>query len=152
MSGQLDLLVLPLRCAVVAGDDPRAVESAEVPAYEGVPGLRFVTRTRSQPEMPLRVLLPWVGREECVLVRGARLHLAPLAADDVLTTLDQLAGASDRTLVHRVGGLAFILAKPGVPNRGSATGTQGVIEYAPSFYRWFCVLCTTRARVPEPNH
>jgi hypothetical protein len=39
MRGQLDLLVPPLRRAVLAGDQPHPVKPPEVAVDEGVPGL-----------------------------------------------------------------------------------------------------------------
>src|SRR5262245_66251143 len=108
MGGQLDRLVLPLRGAVVTGDEPRAMDSAEVSVDEGVSGLRLVGGALGEPEVPLRVVLPGVLLEERVLGVGPRLHFTPLAADDVLAGLDQLACARNAAIVHRVGGHASV--------------------------------------------
>jgi hypothetical protein len=69
--GELDLLVPPLGRAVVAGDQPGAVQAAQVAVDERVPGLRLVRRALGQPEVPLGVLLPRMPLEEGVLVGGA---------------------------------------------------------------------------------
>src|SRR5262249_33547400 len=110
--GELDLLVPPLGRAVVAGDDPRAVDPAEVAVDEGVTRLPPVVRTLRQPEVPLRVLLPGVVREVGVLGVGLRLHAAPLAVQHVLARLDQLAGTGDGPLVDRVARHRRYLRRP----------------------------------------
>src|SRR5919106_4163186 len=55
---ELDLLVAPLGCAVVAGDQAHAMDPAEVAVDERVAGLRLVGGALGEPEGPLRVLLP----------------------------------------------------------------------------------------------
>src|ERR1700752_4174439 len=56
--GQLDLLVAPLRRAVVTGDQAHPVQPPEVPVDEGVAGLRPVGGALGEPEVPERVLVP----------------------------------------------------------------------------------------------
>src|SRR6202035_2488460 len=92
---ELDFYVPPLGRPVVAGDDAHAVDPAEVPVDEGVPGLGAVAGAGGQDEVPLGVLVPRVGLEEGVLLAGAGLDLAPVAVQHVLTAVDQLFGPGD---------------------------------------------------------
>src|SRR5688572_1381113 len=58
MSGELDLFVSPLRCAVDACDQPRPMEPAEVAIDEPVPCLGLLCCSVSQAQVPLRILVP----------------------------------------------------------------------------------------------
>src|SRR5687767_13940659 len=60
VSGELDLLVAPLGGAVQAGDQPVAVDPAEVAEDEREPRLRLLTGALGEAEVPLAVLLPGV--------------------------------------------------------------------------------------------
>src|SRR5262249_34824411 len=61
--GELDRLVAPLGCAVVAGDDAGPVDAAEVAVDERVACLRPVVRAVGEPEVPGGVLVPRVRRQ-----------------------------------------------------------------------------------------
>ena len=102
MSRQLDLLVAPLGCPVLARDQPGPVQTPEVAVDERVPRLRLVGRAFGEAEVPLRILGPGVGAEEAVLVVGLRLRIAPVAVEDVLSGLDQPSCARHGTLVDPV--------------------------------------------------
>src|SRR4051794_41669393 len=65
--------------------------------------------------MPGRVLVPRVRVEERVLVGGPRLDRTPLAVEDVLAGVDELARALHAALVDRVAG-----HRPGLPRRPTA--------------------------------
>ncbi len=95
VGGELDLLVLPLGRPVVAGDQARPVEAPEVPEDEGVPRLGVVARPLGEAEVPGGVVVPRVRLEEAVLVVGARLGPAPLAAELVLVGVDEGLGLGD---------------------------------------------------------
>ena len=51
--------------------------------------MRLVARALGQAEVPRGVLLPRVPLQVGVLGSGARLHLAPVAVEDVLPRVDQ---------------------------------------------------------------
>ena len=59
--GELDGLVPPLGRAVDAGDQARAVHTAEVAVDERVAGLRLVVRALGEAEMPGGVFVPRVA-------------------------------------------------------------------------------------------
>src|SRR3954464_16034834 len=99
---ELDLLVTPFRGAVMAGDDPHAVQAAEVAVDEGVPRLGAVVRALGEPEVPRGVFVPRVPGQVGVLVLGGGLNPAPLAAEHVLPSVDQLPRVGDPCLVHPV--------------------------------------------------
>jgi hypothetical protein len=68
---QLDFLVPPLGCAVVAGNKPHAVQPAEVAVDERVAGLCLVWSAFGKAEMPGGVLVPRVFRYTfCSSARG----------------------------------------------------------------------------------
>ena len=120
MCCELDLLVSPLGCPVVAGDQPHSMHAAEVAVHEGVPRLGFLGRAVGETEMPGGVLVPRVGLEERVLLAGARLDVLPARADDVLARIDQLLCVPDGVLVQDVCGQACIfadLARGSAPSR-----------------------------------
>src|SRR4051812_45627607 len=102
MGGELDLLVTPFGRAVVAGDDPGAVDAAEVAVDERVARFGLVVGALGEPQVPRRVLLPRVRVEVPILRLGLGLHLAPVALENVLARVDQLLGLGDRGRVHRV--------------------------------------------------
>ena len=58
VSGEFDVFVTPLGGPVVAGDQPRSVDAAEVTIDERVAALGLVARSFRKAEMPLRVLVP----------------------------------------------------------------------------------------------
>jgi hypothetical protein len=101
---QLDLLVAPLGCPVVAGDQAGPVEAAEVAVDEGVPRLGLLRGSLGEAEMPLAVLVPGVRLQEPVLVFGLRLDISPVARQDVLASTDEAAGARERMFIDRVRG------------------------------------------------
>ena len=98
---QLDLLVTPLGGAELAGDDARPMDPSEVADDERVATLRLVGRAIGQAEEPRAVRVPVVACEVAILVVGARLDLAPVAAQDVLMALDQAFGVLDGGAVQR---------------------------------------------------
>src|SRR4029450_4748789 len=76
--------------------------SAKVAIYERVPCLGPLSYTFGEPEMPCRVFLPGMPLEECVLVIGAWLHLAPIAVQYVLPGIDEPAAVLHSGLIHRI--------------------------------------------------
>src|SRR5882672_8934808 len=88
VSGQLDLLVAPLRCAVDRRDESCAMQPVEVAVDEGISGLRLVRGADGETEMPGGVFGPCVLLDVCVLCRCVRLRVAPIAVQDVLTFID----------------------------------------------------------------
>src|ERR1700733_15608652 len=60
VSCELDFLVAPFGCPVLACDDAHAVDAAEVSVDERVPGLGVVAGPLGEPEVPLGVFLPRV--------------------------------------------------------------------------------------------
>jgi AcrR family transcriptional regulator len=74
---ELDLLVPPLRGPVVAGDQPHAVQTAEVAVDKRVARLRLLGRALGKAEMPGGVLLPGVRLQERVLLPCPRLDVLP---------------------------------------------------------------------------
>src|SRR3984885_12624581 len=60
VSCELDFLVAPFGCPVLACDDAHAVDAAEVSVDERVPGLAVVAGPLGEPEVPLGVFLPRV--------------------------------------------------------------------------------------------
>jgi hypothetical protein len=112
MGGELDLLVSPLGGPVLTSDQAHPMDTPKVPIDERVPGLGVVGRTRSEPQMPLGVVIPGVRRQEGVLLLGAGLHLAPLAVEHVLVRVDQPSGSRHRALIDRVGSHGRILVEP----------------------------------------
>jgi hypothetical protein len=101
---ELDLLVAPLGRAVVAGDQAHPVEPPEVAVHECVACLRLVGGAFGQAEVPGRVLRKRVRLQERILLAGARLHVLPARAENVLLGVDQLLRVVDRVVVQRVGG------------------------------------------------
>src|ERR1039457_7482599 len=63
---QLDRLMPPLRRAIVAGDDPGAVDAAEVADHKRVSGFGLFARAVGQAEKPLRVFLSPVALQICI--------------------------------------------------------------------------------------
>ena len=120
MRGSFDLRVPPLGCAVLAREEAAAVDPAEVAVDKRVAALGLVGRAVGETEEPVAVLVPRVPREERVLVVGRRLCIAPVAAQDVLSSLDQLPGLGDGAAVDGVGSDPPILAA-----RVSTTATAG---------------------------
>ena len=84
VGGQLDLLVAPFGGTELAGDQAHPVDAPEVAVDERVAALRLIGRPVGEAQVPGRVVVPGVGREEPVLVLGARLGFAPVALEDVL--------------------------------------------------------------------
>ncbi len=95
---QLHVLVAPLGRAIDAGDQPGAVDAAEIAVHEGVAGLRLLRRPLGEAEVPFGVLVPGVGLQEGVLLAGAGLDGAPVASEDVLVGRDQAPGAADAAI------------------------------------------------------
>src|SRR5829696_945865 len=94
--------VPPLERAVHAGDQSGPVHPPEVPVDERVPCLGPVVGPLGEPEVPGGVVVPGVVLEVAVLHIGPGLDLAPVAVEDVLPLVDQLAAASHRRPVHVV--------------------------------------------------
>ena len=124
MYRKLDLLVPPLRGAVMAGDQPHPVQTAKVAIHKRVARLRLLRHAVSEAEMPRGVLAPGVRLQERVLLSSARLRLLPTRAKHVLARVDQPLCVPDRVLVHRVGRHARILANPYV-SRPASRGLCG---------------------------
>src|SRR4051812_37855324 len=104
MSAELDLLVLELGCAVVAGNDSGAMNPLEVAEDEGIARLGLACRAFGQAEMPLSVVGPVVLCEVSVLVVRARLNLAPVAVDDVASGINERLRVADSTAIQQVFG------------------------------------------------
>ena len=102
MRRKLDLLVTPLGRAEMARDDARPMHSPEIAEHKCVAGLRLVRGASRQPEVPQRKLIPSVRPEKLVLVCGCRLHIAPLAVQDVLPRVDETPGVRDGPPVQLV--------------------------------------------------
>ena len=101
----------PFGGAVVAGDQARAVQAAEVSVDECVARFGLLRGALREAEMPLGVLVPRVRSEECILVLGLGLDLAPVAVEHVLAPTDETPRPSDRSFVHNVGGDERILTE-----------------------------------------
>jgi hypothetical protein len=101
---ELDRLVSPLGGAIVAGDQPRTMDTPEVPEHERVPRLGVLVGAVGEPEKPPPVRLPFVGVQVGILGGSRGLDLAPLAAQDVLAGADQSPRVRDACLVDRVRG------------------------------------------------
>jgi hypothetical protein len=99
---QLDGLVPPLAGPIDAGDQPTAVDAAQIPHHEGVPALGLVGRLVLEPEVPGGVLMPGVPLQVGVLDVGGGLHLSPVAVKDVLALRDQVPGVRERHVVDGV--------------------------------------------------
>ena len=99
---QLDLLVTPLRGAIDARDQGRPMDPTEIAADEGVAGLGLVARALRETEVPRGVLIPGVPLQVGILSLRARLHLAPVAVQDVLPAVDQALDVLNRCLVDGV--------------------------------------------------
>src|SRR5262245_61067747 len=78
VGGELDVFVTPLRGTVDAGDQPGAVDAAEVAVHECVARLRPVGCPLGETEVPQGVIVPAVRVEEAVLVLGPGLHVTPI--------------------------------------------------------------------------
>ena len=102
MGGDLDLLVLPLRSAVVARDQAHTVQATEVAEHEGIASLRLLGRSFGEPEVPGGVLIPAVRFEKRVLLGGTRLDVGPATAHAVLTGVDQGSGLGHAALIDHV--------------------------------------------------
>src|SRR5436190_21315017 len=95
MSCQLDLLVTPFRGSEMAGDDAGPMDPTEIAEDEAVSRLGAVGGVNRQSQMPGRVPLPGVRREEAVLRRCIGLCLAPIAVEHVLARVDQALRVRD---------------------------------------------------------
>src|SRR5260370_5640831 len=102
VGGEFDLRVPPLGGPVVAGDDAHPVQPPEVAVDKGVPGLGVLAGTVGEPEVPAGVFLPGMRLQEGVLLRRARLDLAPVAVEHVLPGVDEVPCPRDAVRVHRV--------------------------------------------------
>ena len=118
MCCELDLLVAPLGCPVVAGDQPHSMHAAEVAVHERVPGLRLLGGAFGEAEVPGGVFLPGVGLEKRVLLACARLDVLPAEAKDVLACVDQFLRMPDGVRVQTVRGQGLMFAD------GTAVGTD----------------------------
>ena len=77
MCCELDLFVPPLRGAVVTGDQPHPVQTAEIAIDERVARLRVLGRALGEAEMPTGVVVSRVRLQEGVLLPCAWLHVLP---------------------------------------------------------------------------
>jgi hypothetical protein len=102
VSRQFDFLVAPFGGPVHAGNQTRAVDTSEVAVAEAVPRLRLLPGPFSKAEVPLGVLVPGVGLEERVLGGRARLHVSPVAIQNVLARVDEPSCPGHRAIVKRV--------------------------------------------------
>ena len=116
MSRELDFLVAPFGGPVHAGNQARAVDTFEVAIGEAVPRLRLLPGPFSKAEMPLGVLVPGMGLEERVFGDRARLHVSPVAVQNVLASVDEPSCPGHRAIVKRVS------------SHGQLFFTQGVRE------------------------
>src|SRR5262249_11197334 len=102
VGGELDVLVPPFGGPVYTGDQTGAVNAAKVPVHKGISRLRLVRRAAGQPQMPLGVFVPGMRIEVGVLRFGPRLHLSPVAVEDVLACIDQRTRLGHRGFVEQV--------------------------------------------------
>ena len=100
--GELDGFVPPLRRAVDARNQTGAMHATEVAVDERIAGLRLIVCAFGEAEVPGRVFIPRMGLEERVLICRTRLPSAPVAAEDVLPSVDQSPSVRDRALVDRI--------------------------------------------------
>jgi hypothetical protein len=104
MSGELDLLMSPLRGPVLTGDQAHPMDAAEIAIDERISSLRVVARTVGESEMPSGVLVPGVRVQKRVLVVGVWLNVAPHALEHVLACIDELSCLRDSTLIEGIQG------------------------------------------------
>ena len=111
VSGELDLLVAPLRGAVVAGDQAGAVQATEIAVDECVACLGPVRGALGEAEVPFGVIAPGVRLEERVFVRSFGLDVSPVAVQHVLPSADEPPRPRDRSFIHGVDRHEQILAE-----------------------------------------
>ena len=75
------------------------MHAAKIAKGKGVAAFRFFRHSVGQAQMPCRVVVPRMGVEERVLLRGARLSLAPFTFDYVLAVAYELFGSSTADIV-----------------------------------------------------
>jgi hypothetical protein len=101
VGGTLNLLVSPLGRSVKAGDQAASMQTAEVTENERVSGLGLVSDAIGRSKEPARVVLPRVLLQKGVLGCGLRLNVTPVAVQDVLLGLDELASLGDSRVYSR---------------------------------------------------
>ena len=116
--GALNLSMPPFGGAVLAGQQAAAMDAPEVSVDERMPRLRLVRCSFGEGEMPLPVLTPRVLFQVRVLVGGARLCLAPVAAEDILSRSDEPPRPLDGASVDRIRG------DRGLSRTARGTGTR----------------------------
>lgn len=114
MSRQFDLLVAPFGGPVHAGNQTRAVDTFEVAVAEAVPRLGLLARPFSEAEVPLGILVPGVGLEECVLGGRAGLHVSPVAVHNVLASVNEPSCPGHRAIVKQVSSHGQLFCTGGV--------------------------------------
>ena len=123
MRGELDLLVVPFGRAVHARDQAHTVHAAEIAERERVARLRLVLGAVGEGEMPARVFLPRVRLQVLVLCRRRRLHLVPLAAQDVAPRVDELLRVPD---TGRIDGVRRHRPRVPIPAPPRTAGVAGI--------------------------
>lgn len=93
-----------------------------------MPGLGLVVGAVGQPEVPCAVVRPQVLLEVGVLRLGVRLHVAPVAVEDLLLRVDQPAGVGDGVAADGVGGHAASLSCS-VDGRRCDRGTRSRVHH-----------------------
>src|SRR5215207_8914207 len=123
MSCEFDLFVPPLSCSVMASDQASAVEAAEVTVDEGVSRFRLLRGSFRETEMPLAIFIPGVRLQKCVLVTGAWLDVARVAAE---ARQNQRFGAAHRrrASAHALESLPATQSSARVAAAGRLTGTR----------------------------
>jgi hypothetical protein len=111
VGGEFDLLVSPLRSAIVASDDPGSMQASKVAIHECISAFRFVSRAFRESEMPLSILVPRMGIEEGVLRGSARLHVPPVTVEDVLSPCNQALRLLDCAIVDGVRGHRWVVTR-----------------------------------------
>jgi hypothetical protein len=99
------------------------MDPPEVADHECVAAVRLVGRPVGQAQVPGGVFVSRVLREVRVLVRGARLDLAPVAVEHVLAGLDEARDVLNGSLVEGVARHATSI-RP-VATRSPAGGISG---------------------------
>ena len=69
-------------------------------------------RPSSEAEVPLGVVVPGVALQERILIRRFRLNVAPVAVENVLACVDQLARVRDCALIDRIRGHEISMRRP----------------------------------------
>jgi len=104
MRGKLNLLVAPLGCSVLTGDQPSSMNAAKIAIHECVSALGLIIRLVVKGEMPFGKVVPSVAFEERIFFLGFRLNFAPVTVENVLAGVDQSTSVNDCALIDGIRG------------------------------------------------